>query len=47
MWMFLQILFSIEESFLGFLNVKDTTCQWLLDVLQNEMRNFDLDLFDV
>jgi hypothetical protein len=29
------------------LNVKDTTCQWLLDVLQNEMRNFDLDLFDV
>jgi hypothetical protein len=27
--------------------VKDTTCQRLLDVLQNEMRNFDLDLFDV
>jgi hypothetical protein len=47
MWMFLQILFSIEDSFVGFFNVKDTTCQRLLDVLQNEMRNFDLDLFDV
>ncbi|XP_050875573.1 uncharacterized protein LOC127079199 [Lathyrus oleraceus] len=38
---------SIEESFLGFLNVNDTTDKWLFDVLQNELKELGLDLFDV
>ncbi|XP_050896232.1 uncharacterized protein LOC127102966 [Lathyrus oleraceus] len=38
---------SVEESFLGFLNVDDITGQWLFDVLQDELKNLDLDIFDV
>jgi hypothetical protein len=38
---------SIEESFLGFLDVNDSTEQGLFDVLQNELKNFDLDIDNV
>ncbi|GJW40508.1 zinc finger MYM-type protein 1-like protein [Tanacetum coccineum] len=37
----------IEESFLGFLNVYDTTGQGLFDVLQSELKLLDLDINDV
>ena len=46
MWMFL-LLVSIAESFLGFLNVNDTTGQWLFDILLNELIDLKLDVENV
>ena len=39
-------LVRIEESFLGFLDVNDTTGQALFDVLENELKVLDLDIDD-
>lgn len=38
---------SIEESFLGLVDVNDTTRKWLFDVIWNELKQFDLDIDDV
>ena len=37
----------IEESFLGFLDLNDTTGQGLFDVLEKELKLLDLDINDV
>ncbi|XP_058747106.1 uncharacterized protein LOC131620103 [Vicia villosa] len=38
---------KLRDRMMGFLNVDNKVGQWIFDVLQNELKKLDLDLFDV